>query len=516
MVFPTRRVQRFLPLLIFIAWIFYAGFNVMNHEVWRDEVHSWAIAKSSESIADIFQRTDYEGHPSLWYLLMFGLKQFSHEIAAFKWFHFILSALAMGLLLWRGRFSLLQKALLIFGYFFTYEYIAFARNYSIGLLCLFAFCIFYEKRKTSIGVLCCCMSFFLLAFTNLYSYIAAVVLGGLMCWETFKHFTLRSWHLPFVFATWIFATGLGILDIRPAEDCIHARGWKTSFDLNEAFLTTSTLWNAYAPVPHQRQKFWNTNFFDTKDGHLRIGKYHIPYSWHDANKVKTICGFLVVLLAAFYLRRKPPILLCFLAATSIYLLLTYAKFHGALRHHGHHWVILIVTLWLAQSDEKAVNVRNTLFFPFMYALMILHIIAGVIASWYESRYIFSPNEAVAHYLVEQPGFFEAPWLCDNDYIAEGVAGILGKEILLHSNEYWRWGTYVVWDNKRNFCNQPCLIGIAEKLASESGKEAWMLMHQRIPDSLLTKTQGLKHQIDFPPGIEGSESFSVYRLMPAEK
>lgn len=516
MAFPTRDHHSFLTFLVFIAWLLYAGFNVANHEVWRDEVHSWAIAKSCESLSDVFEHTVYEGHPSLWYLLLFALKQFSVEIAALKWFHFALTAAAMWLLLWRGRFPLLQKALLVFGYFFIYEYVALARNYSIGLLCLFAFCIFFEKRKIPVGLVGCCVSIFLLAFTNLYGFIAAIVLGALLSWETFKYFTLESWHLPIVIVVWISATGLGALDIRPSKDCIHARGWKTSLGWNEAFFATSTLWNAYAPLPHKRQQFWNTNFFDGKDGHLRIGKNVFPYSWQDANKVKSAFGLVVVLLAAFYLRRKPPVLLFFLAVNAIYLLLQYTKFQGALRHHGHYWIMLIVSLWLARSNEKTINIKSALFFSCWYVLLVLQVVAGIIASWYERNHIFSPNEAAAKYLAEQPGFSNAPWICDNDYVAEGVAGILGKEILLHSGDQWRWGTYVVWDNKRNFCDQPCLVKIAEKLALESGKETWLLMHHPFPDSILINSQGLRHQLHFSYGIEASESYSIYHFVLPEK
>lgn len=511
MAFTTKNIQPFVPLIIFIAWLLYSSLNVASHEVWRDEVHSWAIAKSSATIGDVFDRTEFEGHPSLWYLLLFVLKQFSVDIDAFKWFHFAISAGAIWLLLWRGQFSLIQKTLLVFGYFFVYEYVAIARNYSVALLCLFAFCAFYKKRGTASGIIGCCGSLFLLAFTNLYAYLAAIALGALLNWEIFKHFGIKSLHLPFVFAVWISAAGLGALDIRPSEECIHAKEWKTTFDWSEVFFATSTLWNAYAPVPHQRENFWNSNFFDTKDGQLRIGNKHLPYSWNTANKVKSICGLLVMLFTAFYLRRKPPVLLFFLAITSIYLLLQYTKFQGALRHHGHYWVMLVVSVWLARLGEINVKTIRSLFFPIFYVLLVLHVIGGIIASGYERNYIFSPNQAASQYLSAQHGFSTAPWICDNDFIAEGVAGILGKEILMHSNEYWRWGTYVVWDNKRNFCDQACLVKIAEKLAKEKESDAWLLMYQPIVDTILTNSPGLEKRIHFPPGIENFEQYTIYKM-----
>ena len=52
-------------------------FLIQSHEMWRDELQAWLLARDSISITELFQNLKYEGHPGLWHLLLYPLTRIS-------------------------------------------------------------------------------------------------------------------------------------------------------------------------------------------------------------------------------------------------------------------------------------------------------------------------------------------------------------------------------------------------------------------------------------------------------
>src|ERR1700752_2887831 len=65
---------------IFFLYMVVAGFAMAHHELWGDEIHSWNIAKSSGSLPDLIRNSRYEGHPPVWYLVLWGISKFTHDL----------------------------------------------------------------------------------------------------------------------------------------------------------------------------------------------------------------------------------------------------------------------------------------------------------------------------------------------------------------------------------------------------------------------------------------------------
>lgn len=61
------------PLLIAAAFLVAGAFVMAHHELWRDEVQAWLLARDSSSAIDLLSRQKYEGHPALWQLLLMPL-----------------------------------------------------------------------------------------------------------------------------------------------------------------------------------------------------------------------------------------------------------------------------------------------------------------------------------------------------------------------------------------------------------------------------------------------------------
>lgn len=125
---------------------------ILNHSMWRDELNVWMVARDSHSLSELYTNVITEGHPILWYILLYIVKYIVNAPVAMQLLHWTLGNIVV-LLLWRfSPFSTLEKALFTFGYFPFYEYYVISRNYTLVLLLIFIFCAIYNLRgKTYIG-----------------------------------------------------------------------------------------------------------------------------------------------------------------------------------------------------------------------------------------------------------------------------------------------------------------------------------------------------------------------------
>ena len=58
-----------LSLLFFISALCFVPY----HEMWRDELQAWLLARDSQTVFELFKNLKYEYHQGLWYLLLFPL-----------------------------------------------------------------------------------------------------------------------------------------------------------------------------------------------------------------------------------------------------------------------------------------------------------------------------------------------------------------------------------------------------------------------------------------------------------
>ncbi len=122
--------------------------GILHHEMWRDEMQAWLLAKDSPSLGALYQNTVYEGHPLLWHLCLYGLTKVSHNPRIMQGFHLLISISSFALIVKISPFSWLQKRLFGFSYFIFYEYSVISRSYALGVLLIFLFCTLYKQSET--------------------------------------------------------------------------------------------------------------------------------------------------------------------------------------------------------------------------------------------------------------------------------------------------------------------------------------------------------------------------------
>ena len=81
--FTEKNINIFIIALYFCIVLI----TVFNHEIWRDEAQAWCLVRDLD-FPMLYTAARYEGHPMLWYLLIyplakFGLPVFSMQIASF-------------------------------------------------------------------------------------------------------------------------------------------------------------------------------------------------------------------------------------------------------------------------------------------------------------------------------------------------------------------------------------------------------------------------------------------------
>jgi hypothetical protein len=175
---PTNADSRKLALIATAAYLIVVSFLAFHHEVWRDEVRALNIAAASHSPVDLLRNLKNEGHPALWYLLLYLGNHITGSMLVLKPTALLIAAAAAYVLMRFAPFPAWQKVLFLLGQFPLYEYSVMCRNYGISMLLLFAAATVYRCRFTHPWRLAVLLA--LLANTNAHCLI--LVTGWLVLW----------------------------------------------------------------------------------------------------------------------------------------------------------------------------------------------------------------------------------------------------------------------------------------------------------------------------------------------
>jgi len=119
-----------LTLMFFSIWQF---FFLSHHELWRDEIQAWNIAKASNSPLSLMHNLKYEGRPPLWHLILWVITKISDTPSSMKILAFSLSVASAFIFLRLKNFTRLEKSLLLLGFYFALGYSVVARDYNLIL-----------------------------------------------------------------------------------------------------------------------------------------------------------------------------------------------------------------------------------------------------------------------------------------------------------------------------------------------------------------------------------------------
>jgi hypothetical protein len=483
-----------------LLYIVLAGITVLCHEMWRDEFNPWLMVKASSSLADLLHNMRYEGHPPLWYLILYCISRVVDNPVWMQLCHLTIASSAAYILLRYAPFSNTHKLLLVLGYFFVYEYGVISRNYSIEMLLIFSFCAIYGsgggRRYLSLSVI-----LFLLCQTNAYGFIIAVSLGAMLLFELLTSRQTRSFvsgrKVTLVLCVCLVLLGMFIsaAAIIPESGSAHS-GWTTRIDLGHFQKTVRNIWRSFVPIPKLGEySYWNTNILRGKTG-------------------PSYLSLVLIFFLVFSLARKPRILFLFLFGTVSMLSLQYLKFNGYLRHHGHLFILYISCLWLEANSEDHMEFKSPVLSKitdycmkrkekFLNILLGIHLAVGMFACSMDWFCPFSASKDTASYIVAQ-GLEELPILGDQDTAVSAMAGYLGRSI--YYPRIGRAGSFLLFNQERmKNVDEATLLEEAEDLAKRKESFVLLLLNYK----LTTVSDSIILIEDFSKSIVPDEVFYLY-------
>jgi hypothetical protein len=441
--FTARDIAHALLLLV---WLAVVVATLTRHEFWRDEVRALSLARSADSPLDLLRVLGHDGHPLLWYALLY----LGNAITSSPWVLPVTSVLvacaAVVIFLLRAPFPLWFKALFIFNALPLYLYSVMARNYGISMLLLFCFAALYPVQRQHpllIGV-----TLALLANTNAHSILFALLLTAIWLWDTVFDKEFRSCprkRLPVFAAIALVLGGVALsvaLVIAPPESSLTG-----AHRISAGDVATSVVAVTLRPADRYRELIPDV-----------IGPVDqaVPY------------------IAAAGLASSPPLALaavCGVVGLGVFFDLVY---RGSYRHQGLILVFLLTLYWLAfqqaQSPGASKHARVILWSGAGGALVpllllgVIHAQRMVRSDW---RWEISTTHAVGAFLRESESLRDAIVVPEPDYLIEALPFYADNPIYFPRE--MRYGTAVSWTYRGVHLSLAELLDIARELKRSSGR-----------------------------------------------
>ena len=508
------RADLLLAVGMTAAFLVYVGWTAALHEMWRDELQAWLLARDSTGPIDLHRHLKYEGHPGLWHLLLLPLTRLSWNPVGMQVLHLLIAAAAVFLFLRYARFNRLARCLFALGYFPAYEYAVVCRNYGVGMLLLFAFAALFRSRFQRfhwIG-----LSLMLACHTSVHALIVTIALGaGLGLEALISRRELAEMRPEARRRVWIgfglIALGVvtAVLQLNPPADYGFARGWRTNLDWNHVRNIAAHLNRALYAIP---KGGWGS---------------HYLFDWAFYNAHRLWFGVGLAALFAATLWRRPAALLAYLMATIGLLTFFYMKYSGSIRHHGFLYLALVTVAWTAPNWSglwKTPSAAERLV-PYwkkwiaVCGTMLLfgaHAYGGLRTHAWDRETVFSRAKETAEYMREA-GLQDAYVIGHDSPSASAVVGYLEKDRFFYPRGK-RMSSFVRWDQARNHgMSNREVAEMALARSDETSEETIVVLSSHFSDDVmeeLPRIELLKEFMD--PAAIGNERFAVYRVHPPEK
>ena len=135
----TEKRWNLLGWLAFSSLLF---FNLYHHAMWVDELQAWSLTRASGDPYELFINLYPEGHPMLWYLLLWFPGRWTANPLGMQGVNFVLAVMSIGLIWLRSPLDWKEKLLLSLSYQVGYNFFVLSRCYSLGTLLVLVFVSF--------------------------------------------------------------------------------------------------------------------------------------------------------------------------------------------------------------------------------------------------------------------------------------------------------------------------------------------------------------------------------------
>jgi hypothetical protein len=483
--------------LVCFAYVAFLVWMHAHHEMWRDEVHPWSLARAAQGFGELVTGDRrYDGHPPLWHWYLHIWSWFVKEVWGLQAATIAAAAAAAMILLRFAPFPRYLKVLLLCTYYFGYEYAVVSRNYVLGWLLTFVFCAVYHPVRTRYLILALVLS--LLGLTSVYGLAMGLCLLLFLVLDQVRvsaspsppaRITVAlSPHLAAAVGVALAAFIFCAVIVEPVDPNPFSPAW--SFNALNATALPDMLSRFVAgtlPLRRASLAYWGS-----------------PFAVWDSNPAWIpFIGAGVCLLALVALLPSWHLLVTYLAAFAIMEVIQQARYIGLPRHWGHYFMFLVAACWLLRSTFP--RRRHLLSLLILLGMAGFQVQSFAVATVEDARSSFSGARETAAF-IRGAGLQDLPFVAGRSDITLAVAVYLHRSFIAVETEEIN-ETIVFHARRRRFSIKE-LIDRAVAVSRERQSSVLMVATQPAPlapgatASLLFTSQ--------PQTITG-ERFWVYRV-----
>ncbi len=409
-------------LVAFLVFVGLTLLGIFHHELWLDEMQRWLLVRDSASISELIFNKRYDGHPSLWYILLFGVKQVSHHPLAMQFFHSGIAILSAFLILWYAPFEKWIRILLVFSYFPFFEYNLLNANYALIFLGMLLFCVIYSKKQGPLWLLALLLG--LMSNIHILGLVASFALFLYLILDNYQE--KKAINLVAFIAIYIALSSVAIAhSIPPAEHQLRINfGDKISQPSNwlKSFMTVE---RSFFPFPNITQEaFWNTYLI-----HKLIPK-----------PLRLLLVLSVLGACIFLLKKQKKVLVLFiLGLLGNWCFTLFFPLNGT-RYYGFFFLFFIVSYWLHKAFSAK---KDTPFYTrlFLYSLLTTQVFSSIIFYIWDWQKPFSQAPQMAEYVIQNRPTNSI--IAVDDYrVAVPMSGYLQEPVYYLAED--RMGSFCHW------------------------------------------------------------------------
>ncbi len=423
MIISQKQTNTFLFCAVVALFHFIIGLiGILNHEIWSDEAHHFLLARDSSTLLELYKNAAYDGHPLLWDGLLFLITRFSSSVIYMQLLNIIVMSGTVFLFLKHVPFKKVISVLIVFGYFFIYEYHVISRNYAISIFFLTMVFIQLNKPiKQHLLIAACLLG---LSCTHLYSIIVVITLCLVLA------FINQKTQVKYIYFSLIVISSLILFTLKvPADHMLFNYDTDPLLSFKRVGKALSIYLKGILPVPDfASPKVWNSNLI-------------VALS-------KSFGAVLSVILAITpYVIFKKEKLVLFFFYFSTLLICSFIYFSPLMvstRHCGFIFMILIFSFWLQKILYPVEVEKNKLYQKIATVVLSLQVLSGIYLYAADIRQPFSNSKAVAAY-VEKNNLENKEIFLSNLSSGPPVSAYLNKKIIYpetgEKNSFCKWNTW---------------------------------------------------------------------------
>lgn len=338
-------------LVLILIFFLLSLIGAFQHELSLDEARVW-ISMQEINTGSIIQETRCEMHCLPWFYAVKSLTSVFANPFSMQVLSVLLGTLVFGLIAIFSPFTFLEKSILLFNYYFLFEYNLLSRPYVLMTLGIVLICLtFTERLRRPLPFI---IAILFLENSTYFGIFLSIPFVSLFMWEFLNgKISLEKkarWKLITATAAYVCIFIWYALPVSGLYQCFNL----STKDLNVNFLRfQESSWDVARAFFPLATDTWNEHLFDT-----------YPY----ARSILSLFWFGFIFLSLWFFRKRRE--LVYLLGTGVFLIFAYRfykpiYFGSFLRHLGALPIMYIGCMWLWRKTNPEDKKLKAMFILFL-------------------------------------------------------------------------------------------------------------------------------------------------------